>query len=47
MAAYWEMTAHSAYDMFPYCEFRFFPTSEWEFLSDYAISLLLPTSTLL
>ena len=43
-AAYWEIAAHSAYDMFPYYKCLivnlFFPPRflEWEFPSDCAIS---------
>ena len=47
MAAYWEIAAHSAYDIYvflvrvPTCQFSFFSPSqilEWEFLSDCPIS---------
>ena len=51
MAAYWEIPAHSAYDVVSYHEYlivnlySFFRLrlSEWEFLSHCAISSLLPT----
>ena len=44
MAAYWEIAAHSAYDMFSKYKYLIidliFPISglEWEFLSDYVFS---------
>ena len=54
MAAYWEIAAHSAYDMlykYKYLnvDLFFFPPRflEWEFHSDYAFSSSLHTCTLL
>ena len=51
MVAYWELAAHSAYDMFSKYKYLivnlFFPPRflKWEFLSDCATSRSLPTCT--
>ena len=43
MATYWEIAAHSAYNMFSNCQFSFLKKLQkpkWEYLSDCALMII-------